>query len=201
MFDFAYAKRDSGPYPFYRGFFVSEVIQEGDVLLDIGCGDGFLTKRFYAVKCLAVDALDIDLYAIKEAQKHNSAENISYKRRDAVAEPFPREKYNVIVWDGAIGHFRRNVVEEMLCKIEASLSEGGIFVGSESLGQEGHDHLYFYNSLEEIYELFRPFFKNIQMRQVDYKLEWAGGFLRKEAYWRCSNDIRRLEQSGWRKYY
>ena len=123
-------------------------------MLDIGCGDGFFTKRFFSLKCSRVDGVDIEPSAIQFAMKDNCAENIKYHLLDAVAKDFPEREYNVIVWDGAIGHFSPDTLETMLQKIRAALSQDGIFCGSESLGVEGADHLTRFDSLDDFGKLF-----------------------------------------------
>jgi SAM-dependent methyltransferase len=196
IFDFAFGSSKMGSYPYSRGFFSSEVIREGDVLLDIGCGDGFFTRRFFAPRCAQVDAIDVEPSAIEAASAINSAPNIAYHLLDATALPFPRPCYDVIVWDGALGHFAPATTARMLEKIGAALGDSGIFVGSESLGREGSDHLQFFETLEDLYALLAPRFQCVQLRAIDYKL--GAGFLRREAFWRCSNDERRLRESQWR---
>jgi cyclopropane fatty-acyl-phospholipid synthase-like methyltransferase len=174
------------------------MIQEGDRLLDIGCGDGFFTKRFFSTKCSQIDAIDVDKDAIRVAIKHNTAQNIQYYRMDAAHYSFPGGSYDVIVWDGAIGHFSQEDSRRMLEKICKVLTPDGVFVGSESLGREegGYDHLQFF-SLDNLYMLFKPYFQFIQMRTVNYKIGWGGNLIRREAYWRCSNSFVRLSAGGW----
>ena len=193
---FVFGKELFGPYSFYRGFFSSEAIRPGDTLLDIGCGDGFLTKRFLAEKCRHVDAVDIDRDALQAARKYNDASNVAYHLLDAVADSFPQKKYDVIVWDGALGHFSADATQQMLEKILVHLSENGIFVGSESLGLEGQDHLQYFHSEDELRSIFTPYFKNVKIRSTSYKLR-NSDFVRKEAYWRCSNGQDRLNEIGW----
>ena len=129
MSQLTFGEKVYGPYTYYRGFFASQVIQEGDTLLDIGCGDGFFTKRFFSIKCNHIDGVDIEPSAIHSALRNNGAENIKYHLLDAVAKDFPEREYNVIVWDGAIGHFSPKTLETMLQKIKAALSQDGIFAG------------------------------------------------------------------------
>ena len=195
----AFGKKIYGPYAYYRGFFASQVIHDGDILLDIGCGDGFFTKRFFSVKCIHVDGVDIEPSAIQFALKKNSAENIRYHLLDAVVEDFPESKYNVIVWDGAIGHFSPDTLEAMLQKIVNALSQDGIFVGSESLGDEGSDHLMRFNSLDDFGRLFLKYFRFVEVYSNSYKLN--DEFTRHEAYWRCTNYPDRLKRLTWNKYY
>jgi len=198
FFRFGFGDGKYGPYPFYRGFFSSQILHDGDHLLDIGCGDGFFTKRFFAEKCTHIDALDIERTAIKAATHYNRAPNITYHRLDAVNEPFPSDTYDVIVWDGALGHFSPETTDHMLQKIYQSLAPYGVFVGSESLGVEGSDHLQFFHSLEDLYVIFKAYFRYIELRQEAYK--GYGEFVRKEAYWRCSNDPRRLREAQWQVF-
>jgi 2-polyprenyl-3-methyl-5-hydroxy-6-metoxy-1,4-benzoquinol methylase len=193
---FVFGNELLGPYSFYRGFFSSEAIRPGDTLLDIGCGDGFLTKRFLAEKCAHVDAVDIDRDALLAARKYNDASNVTYHLLDAVEDSFPHKKYDVIVWDGALGHFSAAVTQQMLEKILAYLAENGIFVGSEALGLEGQDHLQYFHSEEELRSIFSPYFKNVKIRSTSYRLR-NSDFVRREAYWRCSNTQDRLNEIEW----
>jgi len=197
MFNFAFG-RHFGPYVFYRAFFSSELIREGDSILDIGCGDGFFTKAFFSIKCDSIDAIDIEENAILMAKKYNSSEKITYYRMDAVNGNFPRKKYDIIIWDGAIGHFERSTTDCMLKKISESLYSDGVFSGSESLGrEEGHDHLQFFDSLDDLYTLFKPYFRYIHLRDVTYSI---GSIVRREGYWRCSNNKERLYKSEWQEF-
>ncbi len=201
VFCFAFERSSSTPYFFYRGFFNSELVREGDRLLDIGCGDGFFTKRFFAPGCSRVDGVDIEPSAISSAKRYNSAGNISFHLMDAVAEPFPDDRYDVIVWDGALGHFSPETTHRMLGKIKGSLSPQGIFGGSESLGFEGDDHLQFFHSLEDLSALFKPHFRYVQLRSATYRVGLTGQTVRHEAYWRCANNPERLEESGWKSFF
>jgi SAM-dependent methyltransferase len=194
-FDFVYGK-SRNPYPFTRGFLASEIIRTGDRLLDIGCGDGFFTNTFYSPRCQHVDAIDIEPSAIEAARKLNSAKNIDFHLLDAVRDPFPSDRYDVIVWDGAIGHFATSDLSAVLDKITRALSPSGIFVGSESLGIEGSDHLQFFADEAELAAVFKPYFEHVLIRTLEYRI--GTGFLRTESYWRCTHDLHpRHESTTW----
>jgi SAM-dependent methyltransferase len=181
----------------FRGFLAAQIMRPGDVVLDIGCGDGFFASRLFAPRVAHVDSIDIQPSAIEHASRHNRAANVSYHLLDAVAAPFPRTRYDVIVWDGALGHFPPDVTRRMLGKIRDALTEGGVFVGSESLGQEGHDHLQFFDDLEALRGVLAPDFATVQLNQMDYVI--PGGLLRHEGYWRCAvADSDRLSAAAWR---
>jgi SAM-dependent methyltransferase len=96
--------------------------------LDIRCGDGFFTKRFFSSRCEYVGAIDVDEKAINISNKENSAPNITYYLLNAVNEPFPNNNYDVIVWDGAVGHFSPNDSLIILDKSVKNLFPHGIFV-------------------------------------------------------------------------
>lgn len=196
---FAFGNDIVGPYSFYRGFLSSEVIRTGDCLLDIGCGDGFFTRRFFAEKCGHIDAVDLEKRAIEIAELENHATNINYQVLDAVIQPFPRKNYDVVVWDGALAHFPKESTEEVLRKISQSLSKDGVFVGSESLGREGGDHLQEFLALDEMGALFKPYFKYVELRSMEFRNIHGGG-IRREGYWRCSNEYERLLDCHWKPY-
>ena len=197
FFDFVYGEASGGPYPYYHGFFVSELLQNNDTLLDIGCGDGFFTKRFYSKRCSRVDAIDIEADAINTARSINPASNINYYLLDAVQQPFPSNSYNIVVWDGALGHFASDTTHAMLEKIVRVLSQNGVFAGSESLGHEGHDHLQFFESIEHLDALFSKHFAYRAYRVINYDTSFNVGLLRREAFWRCSSGPLRIEEAGW----
>ncbi len=187
LFNFAFGKNPPQPYSFCRGFLNSEIVQHGDSVLDIGCGDGFLTRRFLSQRASKVDAVDIEPSAILKARRYNSAPNITYHLLDAIRAPFPDPlpgAYDLVIWDGALGHFPADSMEVMLRKISQSLSQEGVFTGSESLGRrEGIDHLQYFDTLEDLVKLFAPFFSHVQMKTIVYDIDH--GICRNEAYWRC----------------
>lgn len=155
------------------------------MLLDIGCGDGFFDRRFFAERCRRIDAIEIEPDSIRRAQRDGNGK-IQYHLLDAVNQPFPSEKYDVIVWDAAIGHFSKEGVQPVLQKITPALKEDGVFVGSESLGHEGHDHLQFFETTDDLKRLLTPHFKHVGVRTVEYSTAFSGSFGRQEAFWRCA---------------
>ena len=190
--------REGNPYGWFRAFYAAELLRPDDRVLDIGAGDGFFDRTFFAERCAWVDAIDIEPSAIEHATSHNAAPNIAYHLLDAVNEGFPNPPYDVIVWDGAIGHFAAADTDTLLEKIRDALSPHGICAGSESLGREGHDHLQFFESLDDIRALLERHFDAVELRRMEYVT--PGGELRRtEAYWRCAQDRRRLDEVAWNR--
>lgn len=65
------------------------------------------------------------------------------------------------------------------------------------MGGALNNHLQYFDSLESLRTLLDTEFKHTWLREVDYRLSWAQGFLRREAYWRCSQNVERLGSLGW----
>ena len=112
-----------------------------------------------------------------------------------MSEPFPRETYDVIVMDGSLGHFALDVTRRLIEKIRGALADDGVFVGSEVLGIEGHDHLQYFDQLADIGTVLQEHFKHVQLRSIRYVI--PSGAAREEAYWRCSRQRAPLEDVTW----
>lgn len=193
---FQFLEGDTSADAFLRGYSARAVIRDGDVLLDIGCGDGFFDRRFFSDKCALVDAIDIDTRAIEHASRFNEAPNISYWLRDAVVDPFPRSRYDVIVWDGAIAHLSPQNSSVVLTKIHEALQEDGIFVGSEGLMDESADHLQKFESEEELAALFKRNFPIVQTKTRTFGPNASGHHV--EVFWRCALSTDRLDMEAFR---
>lgn len=156
------------PLVLFRGFNAGMLVQAGDSVLDIGCGDGFFPSRFYGAD---VDAVDIDRDAIAHARKINRGPN--YFLLDAVKDAFPRDSYDVIVWDGAIAHLSREHAETVLGKI-ADCSPRW-FCGSEGLHDQSPDHLQILDE-DSLRQMLMQRFDRVEISVKDNM-----------AYWRATN--------------
>lgn len=183
-------------YSLARAMYAAQVIREGDSVLDIGCGEGGYTKRFLAPRAAHVDAMDVETSAVRSAQRGAAAPNISYILADAVATPFPRPAYNVIVLDGMLGHLSVDHGQQLLQKISSALEPQGVFCGSESLGAEGHDHLQQFRDPEALRAQLARHFPCVQIKTARYRIN-AAGYVRTEAYWRCAQSTSPLEALRW----
>lgn len=195
-FLFGFGAKQMHPYQLFRAFYTAEVLRPTDIVLDLGCGDGFFTKHFLGSQCAQIDAIDIDAAAIRNAKRENQGRNVAYYLADAVKDPFPRSTYDVIVWNSAIGHFSASDSKIVLEKIRTALSPQGIFVGSESLGREGHDHLQLFESAPDLAAVLNGQFANVWTKTLQYCV-FNTKFVRNEAYWRCANSSARLTESNW----
>src|SRR4051794_29555537 len=65
-----------------RGVLNRIVMKRGCRVVDVGCGDGFYDKHFYASVASHIDAFDVDETAIAHARAHSAAANIAYHHGD-----------------------------------------------------------------------------------------------------------------------
>jgi len=85
----------------YHQFFVDNVDPE-DVVLDIGCGNGFLTHDI-AERARSVTAIDLNNDNIEFAKRNFSKENIEYICGDVTKFDF-KGKYDVITLSNLLEH-------------------------------------------------------------------------------------------------
>ena len=180
-----------------RAAMARDSFAEGDRVLDIGCGDGFFTRRFYADRAGRIDAIDVEESAIVHARRYHPHRKINYVKRNAVTEPFPSDAYDAAIWNGAIGHFSTADTAVVLQKIRACLAPSGVFAGSESLGMEGHDHLQFFKDEAAVQALFKRHFRYVVTRTVSYTIGQQRNFTRHEVFWRCSDLRESLLRDAW----
>jgi SAM-dependent methyltransferase len=196
---FSYFERMPGPGILLRGFISAQMVRPGDRVLDLGCGDGFFSKRFLAIEAAHVDAVDIDAEALSFAQLYNSDPKVTFHLLDAVRAPFPGGPYDLVVWDGAIGHFSPDTTEAMFRKIKSALKKEGVFCGSEQLGRvAAADHLQHWETLEDVRRMLAPHFRFIAVRAVEYFYDLDRAAKRGEFYWRASDARSALERADFR---
>ena len=163
-----------------RGFYSRQSIKKGDKVLDIGCGNGFVTCFFLSDICLKIDAIDINGDAIKSAKKYHYSKNINYHILNAVSENFPNSTYDVIIMDSSIMYIKESDIDTLLNKIQKSMHDNSLFVGSATLGSlensnTGDMQL---SNKKELEVILNKYFSNIKIWSQDEM-----GFER--IYFRC----------------
>ncbi len=199
MVDFVFGDDPQSSFIFDRAAVARDVIPPGSCVLDIGCGDGFLTKRFYAERASHIDAIDVESDAITYARTKNANSRIAYFKLDAVTDDFPSKSYDAVIWNGAIGHFAKNDVSVVLTKVQASLNARGVFVGAESLGttEAATDHLQIFPDEASIVMLMKSYFAQVITRVLSYKVGIDKNVQRHEVLWRCSINQDALMPDRW----
>lgn len=164
--------------PWERGVFSAYAIQsningpEKPRVLELCCGDGFMTKYFYSLHAADITAVDFDSNAIEIAKKRNMAHNIDFKVCD-IRNSLPIGKFNNIVWDAAIEHFTESEIDSIMCNIRESLTTAGVLSGYTVLEKESgekhlHQHEYEFKSKDDLARFFSPHFTSVQILETQY---------------------------------
>lgn len=94
-------------------------------VLDIGCGDGALTKRIKeSISCDEMVAIDNSAEQISLATKVGSP--ITFLHRDVVNFS-PEEKFDIAYSFYAFPHIPKSALPEVLSSVRATLKDGGTF--------------------------------------------------------------------------
>jgi len=104
-------KLDNGIHPKHRlmkyhNFFIDN-INSTDIVLDVGCGNGFNTYHI-AGKAKRVVGIDIDSKNIAYAEKSFSSDNIDYLTADIMDYKFD-QKFDVIVLSNLLEHIKDRI--------------------------------------------------------------------------------------------
>lgn len=159
-------------FPWERGVYSSLALQatRGDRLptvLELCCGDGFMTYHFYSSQADTITSLDFDPEAIASARKNCSAPNIRYVLGD-IRTDMPTGQYDNIIWDAAIEHFTEDEITSLMSTIKDRLAPGGILSGytivePEHGGKHLHQHEYEFHDKADLARFLEPWFANVQV--------------------------------------
>jgi SAM-dependent methyltransferase len=86
----------------YHEFFTSR-IHEGEQVLDVGCGNGALSKDIAESATATVLAVDLQKKNIETAREHYAHPRVTYLQGDALQE-LPRHKFDVVVLSNVLEH-------------------------------------------------------------------------------------------------
>ncbi len=164
--------------PWERGVFSAYAIQsnfngiERPRVLELCCGDGFMTNYFYSLHAEEIIAVDFDPIAIGIAQKRNLSKNVDFKVCD-IRNSLPIGQFNNVVWDAAIEHFTESEIDSIMRNIRESLTNDGILSGytvleNESGAKHLHQHEYEFKSKDDLARFFSPYFTNVQILETQY---------------------------------
>lgn len=96
----------------YYQYFLENIEQKSKIL-DIGCGNGFLTKKI-AEKAKYIVGIDIDKKNIDFAKRNHNKENIRYIYGDITKYNF-QENFDVIILSNVLEHIkdRKNLLDKV----------------------------------------------------------------------------------------
>lgn len=162
-------------FPWERGVYSSLALQatRGETLpnvLELCCGDGFMTYHFYSSQAASIVALDFDPEAITSARRNCSAPNISFRLGD-IRTDMPQGTFDNVIWDAAIEHFTEAEIESLMSGIKERLAPGGILSGytivePEHGGKHLHQHEYEFHDKDDLVRFLTPWYANVQVFQT-----------------------------------
>jgi SAM-dependent methyltransferase len=141
-------------------------------VLELCCGDGFMTYHFYSLVAESVVGIDFDPKAISFAKHNLAAENITYLFGD-IRTDIPEGTFENIVWDAAVEHFTEAETQALMGAIASRLTPDGILSGYTLLEDDaGHKHLhqheYEFHDKEDLARFLTPHFKNVQVFETTF---------------------------------
>jgi 2-polyprenyl-3-methyl-5-hydroxy-6-metoxy-1,4-benzoquinol methylase len=90
--------------------------------LDVGCGEGTLTRELRAV-VPSVTGIDLDARSLEFARQHPDRNGVEYSRGDFLTHPFEPESFDMIVSVAALHHMDASAA---LGRMRALLRPGGV---------------------------------------------------------------------------
>jgi len=169
-----------------RGFWANSIIKKRDLILDIGCAEGFFTAVYYANKAKQVDAIDLSSQAIKFARRSYHLPNINYIHADINNFSFPKAKYHKVFMFVTLERMTETDGLNLLTKIEMSLIKNGIFFGSTPIFQDDkiprRGNLNEFSSVKNLRKFLKSSFRdsNIEI----FTSQWPSKRL--ETYFKCT---------------
>jgi SAM-dependent methyltransferase len=164
-------------FPWERGVYSSLALQATRTdslpkVLELCCGDGFMTHHFYAGQSLSILAIDFDRSAISSARKNFKSTNVTFTLGD-IRTDIPNDTYDNIIWDAAIEHFTEVEINELMSTVKSRLNPDGILSGYTIIepddgGKHLHQHEYEFHDKEDLARFLAPWFRNVQVFQTDH---------------------------------
>jgi SAM-dependent methyltransferase len=90
--------------------------------LDVGCGEGTLTREPRAV-VPSITGIDLDARSLELARRHPDRNGVEYVRGDFLTHPFEPESFDMVVSVAALHHMD---AEAALDRMRALLGPGGV---------------------------------------------------------------------------
>jgi putative heme iron utilization protein len=122
---------------------LNSICLEGGNALELTCGDGFYTSRFYASKLKSVIACDWDAKAIASARKYSKTSNVNFVVADILTE-MPSGEFQHVIWDFGFpwcNHFTAQQIVSIVTQCKARLTAGGVFSGYLALLNDSVEHV------------------------------------------------------------
>jgi cyclopropane fatty-acyl-phospholipid synthase-like methyltransferase len=106
-------------------------LREGDVLLDLCCGNGIFTKEL-AKRCKRVVGVDFSRPMLEIAERTHRPQNVTYHQMNALAVDsnslVGSMRFDKVVMCGALQHFSRDQLQRLVGNMVNVTSDGRVIV-------------------------------------------------------------------------
>jgi SAM-dependent methyltransferase len=171
-------KKSRNSLPWERGVYSSFALQstttstQKPTVLELCCGDGFMTYHFYSLVAESIIAVDFDPKGIRFANHNCKSDNIRYVLAD-IRLDIPGGQFDNIIWDAAIEHFTEAETQALMGTIAARLKPAGILSGYTIIESHGskkhlHQHEYEFHDKEDLARFLTPYFKRVQVFETTF---------------------------------
>jgi 2-polyprenyl-3-methyl-5-hydroxy-6-metoxy-1,4-benzoquinol methylase len=144
-------KHHYGMFEFFISHF-SQYARSASTYLEVGVGHGFLLSK--AIEILdpttEVTAMDISETSLKLAKSFVNKDGIDYRLQDILTFNEDR-KFDFIVLGEVLEHVEQPL--ELLVKLHGLLVPNGVFYFTTPTNAPAIDHIYLFNSIEEVREM------------------------------------------------
>lgn len=148
--------------------FAQKYIEKGDSVLDIGCGDGFLTNALSST-CKKVTGIDTSLTGISLSRKIIDNAKVYLACGSASNLPFKGSAFDVVTLIEVIEHIPVASLKDTIKEISRVLKDGGMFIVTTPNPHNLRNRIFHKNMVstkhekeyyqEELLELFKDFVK------------------------------------------
>lgn len=122
---YSWIKRPSNVHMFVSPAIARRFLTKNSIVLDIGCGDGYIDYLFFSDIAKCIEAVDISKEAIKFAKKNFKKDNIIFINKNILDYHFKENYYDYIFWNDSFDYFSNDEKQLLIDKIKLSLKETG----------------------------------------------------------------------------
>ena len=112
---------------------IEELLPPSAAVLDVGCGSGILATAAARLGAQRVDALDIDLMAIRATEENaarNGVSDLVRVAKGSMEDDWPFAEPQREAYDLVLGNLSSRLVQSMATALVEALRRGGVFVAS-----------------------------------------------------------------------
>jgi methyltransferase family protein len=167
-------EQSRNPMSWERGTFGLLAMKPGCRQLDLCCGEGFHTHRFYSGRAGSVVAVDYNKEAIAVARRRFQAPNIDYRCAD-IRSQMPQGPFDNVTWDAGIEYFTKPEIVDILKAIKARLAPHGMLSGYSILLEQGDGAVqipdgqkFVAASRDDLGELLHSVFRNVTILRTGH---------------------------------